>query len=1070
MIAAYNLPKPSSRPSRILDGMRLRLTLLIAFGLFSGSTALMAAEVTALQGAEAVLKSLAENAKETEVKKPMSASTQLRVELTNFSARVASLPAATAAQEWLAFYDRLKKSGSESLNPPSPDRERAVKLREILLVIPPPSSWSELSKAILSRPINLDLDNVNEHGLRMLAHALNGDRAALTQASADFEALLLKASQTDASPWLSAYRELDRALLGLSDDPKAILSGVERALASVERGRDYGYGSISIPDLVGLLGEEQATPYLRRALISKARYVTFEGDATRSLAGKIALSVIEEMTMPRWSLVYTLDSGDLYEAMDKKFSPAKKQKPTNAGDALADLENGESGGDYERQSATTYYLMGLIVKGKIAEAAELARRTSKEMDSLQIESSAVKALERAGYTAALDDFLYELLSKSPELSYWGTYFDVAAKTGATDRMLTLARGAAAKPDLAREQGGQIRQNLYQALLAADLIDEGVRELRALLASAPKETLEKSRGSRRSSRNAVDWHAHALSLARLGRLLERPEWTEEGLAIAKAQAALSATGADDYDSTDRVRKLVEEFIRSSRWRDAEELLADRLMKGARQVPSQRGFPGLVGMSRSLREPLSALLGLYHQAKRSQDVLTLLEKSPQWGGKDLVDLISQGGDFMDYSYRSFAGHSFAKAAKGNMLAAATANALVQAGRKSEARAVVDFMLNEEPGDDRAYELLIELAGQDAIPRLEALFARDPFEERPLIWKALLLHRANKDEEAEKVARQAIAIDPSDGEQPKGDRMRVYSVLADIRDARGDSKEAEFLRGVVRAIRLSERADEFMEAGLLTRGVRLYQDSLKHFTDAYCIQSRLAVQLTALGKHEEAAKHYEKAFELMPDSFGRVESHCFGCEGAFGDSQAQGVAERVFAKLVAKDPIKPQVHYLLGYLRQQQGRWKEALPHFRRAIELDPDYLNAWKCLGDIGSEYRLSSSERDSIVLNLLRLDPLGRHAPANFSTVSDLRKLWTAVETASKARVSKPASLFPLPASRNAMEAAEKSVKSLLEMMPSGYTRFSRFPGGSVSPGEAIAQHGLISAIEGLMRPAGESRY
>ncbi len=62
-----------------------------------------------------------------------------------------------------------------------------------------------------------------------------------------------------------------------------------------------------------------------------------------------------------------------------------------------------------------------------------------------------------------------------------------------------------------------------------------------------------------------------------------------------------------------------------------------------------------------------------------------------------------------------------------------------------------------------------------------------------------------------------------------------------------------------------------------------------DAYCIQSRLAVRLSEPGQHELAAKHYEKALALMPDSFGRVESHGFGCEGAFGVTEAQSAAER-------------------------------------------------------------------------------------------------------------------------------------------------------------------------------------
>ena len=97
------------------------------------------------------------------------------------------------------------------------------------------------------------------------------------------------------------------------------------------------------------------------------------------------------------------------------------------------------------------------------------------------------------------------------------------------------------------------------------------------------------------------------------------------------------------------------------------------------------------------------------------------------------------------------------------------------------------------------------QRPLPFLETLFKRDPFEERPLIWKAYVLQHAGRLEEAEEAARAAIAIDPSDGEMKHGRRMRVYAVLADIREARGDKEQARFFRGVIQAIRMSENGHQ-------------------------------------------------------------------------------------------------------------------------------------------------------------------------------------------------------------------------------------------------------------------------
>ena len=89
----------------------------------------------------------------------------------------------------------------------------------------------------------------------------------------------------------------------------------------------------------------------------------------------------------------------------------------------------------------------------------------------------------------------------------------------------------------------------------------------------------------------------------------------------------------------------------------------------------------------------------------------------------------------------------------------------GQKAAAQKIDDALLDQFPGLDRGYELLLLLNGTNVIPRLDELFARDQFEERPLIWKAHVLQQENQLAEAEKIIRQAIAIDPTDGEEGPG-----------------------------------------------------------------------------------------------------------------------------------------------------------------------------------------------------------------------------------------------------------------------------------------------------------------
>lgn len=1029
-------------------------------------SALCCQAADSLRGARAVLADVATQtgAPAQAVTKPLSESAKLRSDLSNFTTRAAALPPATAAREWLALGDRYFKLPARQqfgINAPA---ERPLQPQDLLAALPPPVAWEELEKAIAARPAPAALKDVREFALRMLGQTLRGDRTSVAGELAKLEALLIAAKRQESQAFIHPVRSIDEALLALSDDPKSIIAAVERQLASVERERDFGYSGVNLPDLVGVLGEAEATPLVRRALLSKARSFRVEGKATRALARKLALEEVNNLKVPRWDLVDSPDAVELYEALDRKFTKAKPDAPAGKAKKLAELEEDEGDFGNDQSEAKTHYLIGLIARGRTADAAKFARELGAEGEAHISVSD--EALARAGFVRELDSFFHALLGENPSLPFWPTYFEAAARAGRTERMLTLARAAAAKPDVDAAQRGSIRANLYRALLAADEVDEGVKELRALVAAA--KPAPKGGATGRRVFRIESSGDHGAALARLGLLLERPEWVTEGLAATqiRAEEANPAAGMMTYGTDYLTRSRIELLVQLGRTEEAEKILTGQLVSAIKQAANQRqNYYG--GMGRGVGfEPLKGLVSLYHRAGRHADVLLLLDQSPHWGMKDLAELIAGHGGSGDFDFDTFGGHG-KMAKKANAVALAAAAALLDAGRKGEARAIVEALLANSPGDDRLYELLVKLTTRDeALVQLDALFGRDQFEERPLIWKALLLHQAGRHEEAEQIAKRAITIDPSDGEQGKGDRMRVYAVLADIRAARGDAKEADFFRGVVRAIRLSERADDFYAAGLLRRGVKMHQESLTHFADAYCIQSRLAVQLAELGLEAEAAKHYEKAFELMPDSFGRVESHCFGCEGAFKGAQAQNVAERVFTRIAAASPNKPQVHYLLGYLRQQQQRHKDAVPHLRRAVQLDPDYLNAWNRLDDVNDDHRLPVAERDAIAFNILRLDPLGRHAGAKLNSVGDLRGMWNAVAASGKFGIAPPTTLLALPMSRAEVEKKQAGQPQQNSFDYYGMMRSQTLAGSPGSPGAAIAQHQLVQAISQLLERSG----
>ncbi len=655
-------------------------------------------------------------------------------------------------------------------------------------------------------------------------------------------------------------QQLGASMQAMSDDPEAALKSLERDLELSSRGN---MPFLSVPNLVVQVGPEKAGAFFRKALIQGGVQLQFGGpNETTRLAQKLALELVDQLKSPPWELVNSLDSVELYEALDKRFGQETNNTaavPGLPGVTVPMDDMGEMG----KVQAQFYYLLGLIAKDRAKDAVVVAKKLGGERQ-VDLPEEAFKEMEHAGYTVALDNFFYELLSQDPSLSFWDDYVSLAAKAGQTERMLTLARAAAGRDTVSDRKKAAIRETLFKALLAADAVDEGVAEIRQLIAS---DTLPPQRGY---SENIMDKGHLGLILAQIGVLLHKPEWTQEGVGVVKTWLAKSEK-QDEYSwqASSMLGSLAGILFKVNQGPEAEAVLTDALARSLRAGQSEE-----MGFENSLApQILEEMAALYHRAGREQDVLDLLEQSPDWRGKDLSDA---GRTWI--GEREFGMMPLHATTETLPLSYLAANALIATGRGGEAGKIVDELLNREPGLDRGYELLIALKGTNALGRMDELFARDQFEERPLIWKAHLLRQLNQFEAAEKTVRQAIAIDPSDGEEGRGDRMRAYAELAEIREARGDQKDANFYREIVKAIRLSEDADQFYTAGLLKRAVAMYEEGLTHFSDAYCIQSRLAIQLSALGQNEAAEEHYRRAYELMPDSFGRVESHCFGCERAF------------------------------------------------------------------------------------------------------------------------------------------------------------------------------------------------
>ncbi len=362
---------------------------------------------------------------------------------------------------------------------------------------------------------------------------------------------------------------------------------------------------------------------------------------------------------------------------------------------------------------------------------------------------------------------------------------------------------------------------------------------------------------------------------------------------------------------------------------------------------------------------AIMPLYRSTGRHGDIVAIIEGDPEFPATNALQFVESAHDGLMEAY---------------------AEALAKTGRGADAAAIARYAALLTQGKypcDWPFRILVDEMEPGAfIELMDAMYAADRYEERPLIWKAEALRRAGRLEEAESVARKAVETDPTDGETRAGDRIRSYSVLADILEARGKADDASFLRSAVKAVRLAEEGDDLQDCGLVRRSLAKYEEAESHFSAAYCVQWREAERLRALGQTEAAARHYEETFRQLPTQFGFVASLCFGCAGIFDSPGIMPAAERILTEAASAKTPAPAACYLLGQLREKQGRHEEAFEAYARAVTLAPEYLDALVAQNNLRYKVRRPIAVWERIQARILELDPLGRHSDFDESEILD----------------------------------------------------------------------------------------
>lgn len=410
------------------------------------------------------------------------------------------------------------------------------------------------------------------------------------------------------------------------------------------------------------------------------------------------------------------------------------------------------------------------------------------------------------------------------------------------------------------------------------------------------------------------------------------------------------------------------------------------------------------------PAIQLAEIYYRLNQPEQIVTLLNEYPKWGAADLVDIVG-------YRYNEIS-QNWSDHPK---LGFYVAWAFDQTGKRDLAVKVLHDFIFYDLNNDEAFELLNKIEGAGALPFYERLIGAYPYRARPLMWKADLMLKLGKPEEARRLAQSAISLDPADEGAEPGRRQQAYEILGRILKSQGESDEAAKCGQIVAGARLDEEAESDEDAELYDQALSLFDQAIKDNPADYRAREHTAEILQRLGDHDEALKVHLDALAVQHLNEGPVAEVPY--ERYSEDWQTDQEAVDSFLKSLLQEwPNDPAVLVELAKRRVRNKDQLGALALYEKAAKIDPAYVRAWKGIQAEGNESR----DAEEATMTLLRIDPMDSNATGSVAVPLDnFAALYKAYKRAYDKILPVPQdSLYPLPASKASMEGGTRNAESM----------------------------------------------
>ncbi|MEM4407813.1 MAG: tetratricopeptide repeat protein, partial [Candidatus Caldarchaeum sp.] len=201
------------------------------------------------------------------------------------------------------------------------------------------------------------------------------------------------------------------------------------------------------------------------------------------------------------------------------------------------------------------------------------------------------------------------------------------------------------------------------------------------------------------------------------------------------------------------------------------------------------------------------------------------------------------------------------------------------------------------------------------------------------AMSYYALGRYEEAEREAKKAIEIDPSDAE--------AYFVLW---KATGKDPDSEYIRKALDLnpellMARNDLGTAYLASGNYDKAVYHLRRTVNLNPDSALAHNNLGHALAEMGKTEDAIKEYKKAIEIDPynDLAHSNLATALVKKGEIGD------AIREYKKAVEINSDSALYHYNLGTALLLGGKIKEGIKELKITVELNPDFGEAYTNLG-------------------------------------------------------------------------------------------------------------------------------